>query len=65
MKQLNEKENLDVDAEDIASFCNKQMGVHFENYAIQLYKEHFNVHIDAAGNYAKRVCKEDGRFNWQ
>ena len=26
MKQLNEEENLDVDAEDIASFGHKQMG---------------------------------------
>ena len=30
MKQLNEEEQLDVDTEDIASFCNRQMGIQFE-----------------------------------
>ena len=65
MQQLNEEEHLDVDAEDIASLCNKQMGVQFEKSAIQLYEEQFNVHIDAVDNYVKRGFKEDGRFNWQ
>ena len=64
MKQLNEEEDLDVDAEDIASFCNKQMGVQFEKSAIKLYEEQFNVRVDAVDKYVKRVFKEDGLFKW-
>ena len=64
MKQLNEEEQLDVDTEDIASFCNRQMGIQFEKSTIQLYEEQFNVRVDVVDNYVNRTFKEDGQFNW-
>ena len=64
MKQLNEEEQLDVDTEDIASFCNRQMGIQFEKSTIQLYEEQFDVRVHVVDNYVNRTVKEDGQFNW-
>ena len=64
MKQLDREDDLDVDAEDITSFCNKQMGIQFEKSAIELYEKQCNVKVDSVGNYVKRVFKEDGLCNW-
>ena len=63
-KQLNEEEDLDVDAKDIDSFCNRQMGIKFEKSAIQLYEEQFSVHVEELNKYVKRAFKEDGVFVW-
>ena len=61
---LDDEEELDVEDEDITSFCNKQMGVQFEKSAIQMYEERYNVKVDAMSNYVKKIFKEDGLYKW-
>lgn len=64
MKQLESEDDLDVDTEDITSFCNKQMGIKFEKSAIERYEKLYNVKVDSVNNYIKRSFKEDGLCNW-
>ena len=61
---LDDEDTLDVDNEDITSFCNKQMGIHFEKSALKTYEERFNVKIDSVNNYVKNSFKQDGLYNW-
>ena len=45
---------------------NKWIIIQFEKLAIETYEyeEQFNVKVDSAGNYGKRVFKEDGLCDW-
>ena len=62
LEQLNKED--DLDAADITSFCNKQMGIQFEKSAIARYEEKFNVKVDAVDNYVKREFKDNGLCAW-
>ena len=64
MKQLDREDDLDVDTEDITSFCHKQMGIQFEKSAIERYEKLYNVKVESVNNYIKRAFKEDGLCNW-
>ena len=73
MEQLNEEENIDVDEEDITSFCNKQMGIQFEKQAIEKYEDICNskiddvskhVKVDEVKKYVKKMFRENDDHCW-
>ena len=64
MEQLDKEDDLNVNTEDITSFCNKQMGIQFEKSAIEQYEKRFNVKVDSTNNYVKRLFEEDGLYKW-
>ena len=72
-EQLQKEESLDIDAEDVVSFCNKQMGIQFEKKAIEMYEETCNsqvkdvskhVKVDEPRKYVLKQFRENDKCKW-
>ena len=64
-EELMKREHLDVNEEDITTFCNTQMGKQFENKVIKDYENKINERIDTIGNFNKKAFYEDESFVWK
>jgi len=71
--QLQKEESLDIDAESVVSFCNKQMGIQFEKKAIEKYEETCNsqikdvskhVKVDEPRKYVRKQFRVNDKCQW-
>ena len=73
VEQLSKEDDIDVDEDDITSFCNKQMGIQFEKPAIEKYEETCNstiddvrehVKVEEVRKYIKKAFRENDDYCW-
>jgi len=57
--------NPKINLENTTSFCNKQMGIQFENLGIKKYEKKHKVKVNIDTSYYSRTFKNDSEYIWK